>query len=120
MMRWFRLALFCWLLLCALLSLTLPVDQNHPLQVVDSGPWLDPARECAADGPTASVIRSMELDLVHARSLISVVLDCRWTPGNLAPSGRSDLAKLPVKTATPTNAIEHLILDDNTGLTYQF
>ena len=88
MMRWLRLALCCWLLLCAILGLTLPVDQNHPLQVVDSGPWLVPARECAADGPTALVVRSMELDLVHARSLISVVLDYRWTPDNLAPPGR--------------------------------
>ena len=116
MMLWFRLALVCWLLVCALLSLTLPVDRNHPLQVVDSEPWLDPARECAADWPTASVVRSMEFDLVRAGPLVSVVLDCRWTAGNLAPPGpetmdhrkRSGLGKLPVKPATPTNAIEHL------------
>src|ERR1700724_3379355 len=87
MMRWFRLALFCWLLLCALRSLTLPVNWNHPLQVVDLGPWLDPARACAVYGHTASAVRSMECDLVRTRSLISVVLDCRWTPGNLAPPG---------------------------------
>jgi hypothetical protein len=128
MMRWFRLALFCWLLLCALRSLTLPVNWNHPLQVVDLGAWLDPARACAVYGRTASAVRSMECDLVRTRSLISVVLDCRWTQGNLAPAraetmdlrNRSELAKLPVKPATPTNTIEHRILDKNTGLTQQF
>src|ERR1700676_493119 len=88
MMRWFRLALFWWLLLCALLSHTLPVSWNHLLQVVGLGPWSDPARACAAYGPTASAVKTIEFDLVRARSLISVVLDCRWTPGNLTPPGQ--------------------------------
>src|ERR1700686_4184490 len=101
MMGLFRLAVSFLPLLCSLLSLTLPVDQNHPLQVADSGQWLDPSRECAADGPTASVVRSMEFDLVHARSLISVVLDCRCPPGNLPPPGRKQWAAV-IDRATPS------------------
>jgi hypothetical protein len=87
MMLWFRLALVCWLLLCVLLSLTLPVGLNHPLQVVESGPWLNPARECSADWPTASVVRSMEFDPACAAPLASLVLDGAWTAGNLGPPG---------------------------------
>jgi len=85
MMLWFRLALVCWLLLCVLLSLTLPAGLNHPLQVVESEPWLDPARECAAQWPTASVVRSMEFDPARAGPLASQVLDGARTAGNLDP-----------------------------------
>jgi hypothetical protein len=87
MMLWFRLALVCWLLLCVLLSLTLPVGLNHPLQVVESGPWLNPARKCSADWPTASVVRSMEFDPARATPLASLVLDGAWTAGNTGPPG---------------------------------
>ena len=115
MMLWFRLALVCWLLVCVLLSLTLPVGLNHPLQVVESEPWLAPARECAAHWPPASVVRSMEFDPARSGPLASLVLDGAWTAGNLDPPAwrpmghrnRSGLGKLPVKPATPTNALEH-------------
>src|SRR5882724_11076291 len=87
MMLWFRLALVCRLLLCVLLSLTLPVGLNHPLQVVESGPWLNPARKCSADWPTASVVRSMEFDPARAAPLASLVLDGAWTAGYTGPPG---------------------------------
>ena len=105
MMLWFRLALVCWLRLCVLLSLTLPVGLNHPWQVVESGPWLNPARKCSAHWPTASVVRSMEFDPARAGPLTSLVLDDAWTAGDMGPPGQEThgppkpigIYRLPVK-----------------------
>jgi hypothetical protein len=87
MKPWFSLTLVCWVLLCLLLSLSQQAGLNHPLQVADSGQWLD--RGSVAYGwPTAAVLRSMEFDIVRAGPLASLVLDGAWAAGDIGPPGQ--------------------------------
>jgi len=92
MKPWFRLTVTLTLLCLAPVGLFLsfsPVaDLNHPLHVVGWGPWFDRGREPAFDSPTASVVRSMEFDLVRAGPLASLVLTCTLTAGNIGPPGQ--------------------------------
>jgi hypothetical protein len=79
--------LVCWALVCLLLSLTQQAGLLHPLQVADSGRWLDQGRESASGSPATSVLRSMEIDQARAAPLASLVLDSAWTAGNIGPPG---------------------------------
>ena|SRR5271167_1133300 len=87
MKLWFRLTLVCCLLVCLLLSLTPALGLNHPWQVVGSGPWLDRGREPMSDGPTVSVVTSMEFDSARAGPPQSLVLHGALTADHLAPPG---------------------------------
>jgi hypothetical protein len=112
MTPWFRLTLVCCVLLGLLLGLTQAVDWNYQ-PVVSSGSLFDRATN-PSDSPTSSVVASMAFDLARARPCGSLVLDCGLTAGNIGPPGQENhgppepmgLGKLPVKSATQTNAIE--------------
>ena len=86
MKLWFRLTLIGCLLVCLFLSLTQAVGLNHPLQVVGSGPWLDPGRELAPAVPTVSLGKSMEL-AARAEPFEFQLVDYALTANNLAPPG---------------------------------
>ena len=88
MKPWFSLALVCWALMGLLLSLSQQAGLNHPLQVADSGQWLDRCREVASGSPTAAVLRSMEFDPVRAGPLASLILDGAWAAGDIGPPGQ--------------------------------
>jgi hypothetical protein len=94
MKLWFRLTLVGGVLVCLFFSLTQAVGLNHPLQVVGSGPWLDPGREPASDAPTVSVGRSMELP-ARAEPFESQLVDYALTANHLGPPG----AAVPWTTA---------------------
>ncbi len=83
MKPWFSLTLVCWVLLCLLLSLSQQAGLNHPLQVADSGPWLD---RCGWSN--AAVLRSMEFNPVRAGPLASLVLDSAWAADDTGPPGQ--------------------------------
>jgi hypothetical protein len=84
---WFRLTLVCCLLLCLFLSLPQAVGLNHRLEIVGLRLWFDRGREPAFDVPTVSFVRRMRFDQPRAGPLVSLVLDCAWTAGNLGPPG---------------------------------
>src|SRR6266849_9371275 len=87
MKPWFRLTLVVCVLPCLLLNLTQAVALNHPLQVVDSGSWLDRGREPASHAPPVSVVRSTAFDSDRAGPRQSLVLDGVLTAVDLAPPG---------------------------------
>jgi hypothetical protein len=130
MKLWFRLTLVGCVLLCLFLSLPQAVGLNHRLQIVGLRPWFDRGREPASDAPTVSVVRRMRFDQPRAGPLASLVLDCAWTAGNLAPPdpethgppepiGPWRVAGQAVKPATQTNALEHILLHEITGSNHQ-
>ena len=89
MKRWFRLTLFCCVLLCLCLSLPQAVGLNHSLQIVGLRSYFDRGTESASEAPTVSVVRRMRFDPARAAPLRSQILDgeCEWTASNLGPPG---------------------------------
>jgi hypothetical protein len=93
MKPWLSLTIVCWALLCLLLSLSQQAGLNHPLQVADSGPWLDRCSEVASGSPTAAVLRSGEFDPVRAGPLASIGPPGQETHGPPEPIGTWPVAK---------------------------
>jgi hypothetical protein len=85
MKTWFSLTLVCWAWLCLLLSFSQQAGQNHPLQVVGSGPWFDRCKEPASGSPTASVLRNLEFDQARAGPLESLAPGRALTAHNIGP-----------------------------------
>jgi len=98
MKPWFSLTIVCWALLCLLLSLSQQAGLNHPLQVADSGPWLDRCSEVASGSPTAAVLRSVEFDPVRAGPLASIGPPGQETHAPPEPIG--NLASCQVKAGS--------------------
>jgi hypothetical protein len=111
MKPWFSLTIVCWALLCLLLGLSQQAGLNHPLQVANSGPWLDRCSEVASGSPTAAVLRSVEFDPVRAGPLAPI------GPRGQETHGPPELGKLPSQSRQLKTTSSQRAPTKSTGLT---